>query len=49
VEIELLTPIPEKYQRVKIELDTPALKEALKKGETFEGIKLVKKKHIQIK
>jgi molybdopterin biosynthesis enzyme len=49
VEIELLTPIPEKYQRVKIEPDKTALKEALKKGETFIGIKLVEKKNIQIK
>jgi len=44
-----LAVIPEEYQRVKIEPDKTAMKDALKKGVVIEGFKLVEKQNIQIK
>ena len=41
--------VPEQYRRVKWEPDKTALKDALKAGETFDGISLEEKQSIQIK
>lgn len=49
VEIDIMAPIPEKYKRIKIEPDKNALKNALKHGEQFEGIRLSQNLNIIIK
>lgn len=41
--------VPEQYRRIKWEPDKTALKDALKAGETFDGITLEEKQSIQIK
>lgn len=49
VNIAIDARVPEEYKRIKWEPDKTALKEALKAGETFDGITLEEKQSIQIK
>ncbi len=41
--------LPAQFQRVKVEADKSAIKDALNKGETVEGARLVTRQNLQVK
>ncbi len=49
VEIAEDAVIPEEYHKIKVEYDKTALKQAIKDGQTFDGVTILAKQNLQIK